>query len=305
MARAMQKDVLIELLSGLRATAALRTAPDALDGNPVLKTAAALTRTVYTTDAFELDFEDTVRMIRFLSARAREMPVNEAMRGKLAADPLSVLWPLTLACTAGLHAEDVPVVILTGGLPGSGKAGLITEYLERLGGNLLIINGDEYRHFHPDYEEIVARYGEESPKYTADFAARAIGLMRDAAAAAGFNILIEGTFRTAEVPLAELRRFRTLGYRTEVALLAVDQEKAWASTRERADLMAACGSAPRAVAREHFLQVVRQFPESAARVLADPALGSARIFGASGLLYDTAAMPETDVAALIREAIGA
>jgi len=36
-----------------------------------------------------------------------------------------------------------------------------------MNGNVIVVNGDEYRSFHPRYKQICAQYGIDSPAHTA------------------------------------------------------------------------------------------------------------------------------------------
>ena len=36
----------------------------------------------------------------------------------------------------------------------------------QLNGNVLVVNGDEFRRYHPNFDEIQAQYGKDSAKHT-------------------------------------------------------------------------------------------------------------------------------------------
>nr|WP_231718164.1 zeta toxin family protein [Neisseria sp. 74A18] len=61
----------------------------------------------------------------------------------------------------------------------------------------MIINGDEFRRYHPDFEDIQAPYGKNAPKYTAAFSGMMTERVIAKALAEGYNVSVEGTFRTA------------------------------------------------------------------------------------------------------------
>ncbi|WP_405511757.1 zeta toxin family protein [Spirosoma sp. KNUC1025] len=71
---------------------------------------------------------------------------------------------------ATVYQSDKPIGILLGGQPASGKTGLIKQ-LRRTYSNrkFVVINGDEYRQFHPRARMIGETFGQDAPKYTQPF----------------------------------------------------------------------------------------------------------------------------------------
>lgn len=61
-----------------------------------------------------------------------------------------------------------PKVFLLGGQPGAGKSGL--ENAINIENEYISISGDDYREYHPKFEELNIRYGKESSKYTQQWA---------------------------------------------------------------------------------------------------------------------------------------
>lgn len=57
-----------------------------------------------------------------------------------------------------------PKVFLLGGQPGAGKSGL--ENAINIENEYISISGDDYREYHPKFEELNIRYGKESSKHT-------------------------------------------------------------------------------------------------------------------------------------------
>ena len=65
--------------------------------------------------------------------------------------------------------SKVFLVFVLGGQPGAGKAELIKQILVTFGDNFVVINGDEFRKMHPNFNELKIKYRKDYPKYTADF----------------------------------------------------------------------------------------------------------------------------------------
>ncbi|MBO0935928.1 zeta toxin family protein [Fibrella sp. HMF5335] len=65
---------------------------------------------------------------------------------------------------------DRPKGILLGGQPASGKTNLIETIKRRMAERqFVVINGDEFRVYHPNYNAIYSQYGTEAPHHTQPF----------------------------------------------------------------------------------------------------------------------------------------
>ena len=140
-----------------------------------------------------------------------------------------------------------PVGIVTGGLPGSGKSAFILEAQEKLNRNIISINGDEFRVYHPRFEKIVNLAKGDFPTYTGSFSGKMVEKVIEEAIKQRYNIIVEGTFRTADTPIKTLQSMKDNGYKTIVKIKAVNTEIAWQSTIDRFNEMKNNGLEPRAV----------------------------------------------------------
>ena len=59
-----------------------------------------------------------------------------------------------------------PIAFVLGGQPGAGKTGLQDIMKELCHKNLIIINADEFRELHPDFQMLQDKYGKDSVDYT-------------------------------------------------------------------------------------------------------------------------------------------
>lgn len=147
----------------------------------------------------------------------------------------------------GVGASKSPQAYLLGGQSGSGKTNLHVILRERLRGNAIVINGDEYRWRHPRYPELERRYGRESVLYTAAWAGEMSRALIDYFCQHRYNLIIEGTLRTTEVPLKTAASLKAHGYRVSLALMAVKPEISLISCDVRYEQMKVRGSVQRAV----------------------------------------------------------
>ena len=134
-----------------------------------------------------------------------------------------------------IKPEFPPKGFVLGGQPGAGKSNLIKMINAQLNGNVLVVNGDEFRRYHPNFDEIQAQYGKESAKHTAEFSGKMTGRVIDQALKEGYNIVVEGTFRTPETPIKTLNDMQQHGYQTAVYLQTAPSEVSCQCTLERYD----------------------------------------------------------------------
>ncbi|OBX07954.1 zeta toxin [Gallibacterium salpingitidis] len=186
-----------------------------------------------------------------------------------------------------LSPQNNPIGVLLGGQPGAGKAFATMEIKKRLNNNILVINGDEFRSYHRHYEDFYTLYGKDASKYTAAFAGTMVGKIRDEAIKQGFNILIEGTFRTLETPLKEINNFVKNGYRTEIVICTCPKELSWESTLQRAIELETAGLQPRYVPRETHDLVVAKLAENVEKVFQSKLVSHLEVYSRDKKLFDS------------------
>lgn len=196
------------------------------------------------------------------------------------------VW-LDLVENKKITAQDHPVGILLGGQPAAGKSSATLRMLERFNDNILVINGDEFRSYHGQYDEIYHQYGEEAAKYTASFAGKMVGKVRDEALKCRFNILIEGTFRTTEAPLLEIHNFKQQGYQVEVVICTCPKTVSWESSLKRAEALKMIGEQPRYVPKEHHDQVVKVLAKNVKLVFDGGKIDRLTVYSRTAKLFDS------------------
>lgn len=147
-----------------------------------------------------------------------------------------------------------PKGYLLGGQPGSGKTTL-QKILKNKDSNIVIIDGDTFRQYHPRYEEIIRTEDDYVP-YTQAFCNKMVEKLIDELSNARFNLVIEGTLRTCDVPLHTAATLKDKGYGVELWIMAVPPELSWQGTKDRYDAMNELGMNPRFTTREHHDRVV-------------------------------------------------
>ena len=178
-----------------------------------------------------------------------------------------------------------PKVFLLGGQPGAGKSGL--ENMLNLKDEYISISGDDYREYHPRFKEINLEYGKEASKYTQQWAGQITEKLIEKLAKEKYNLIIEGTLRTAQLPLKEANRFKKLGYEVELHVLAVKPEKSYLGTLLRYEEMIKQGKIPRMTPKEHHDLVVNNIGDNLEIIYNSKAFDNIKLFDReNNLLYN-------------------
>lgn len=184
-----------------------------------------------------------------------------------------------------------PRVALLGGQPGAGKSGL--ENMVNIKKNYVSISGDDYREYHPRFKEINLEYGREASKYTQQWAAEITEKLIKELRKEKYNLIIEGTLRTAELPLKEANAFKKAGYNVELNVVVVKPEKSRLGTLERYEAMLKQGKVPRMTPKEHHDLVVNNIGNNLEIIYNSKSFDNIKIFDReNNLLYNYKESPD-------------
>lgn len=221
--------------------------------------------------------------------RSNEDIWNELAKYDLESDlskKFTKIWE-QLSNDDALSPQDRPVGILLGGQPGAGKSHATKEIKARLKNNVLVINGDEFRVSHKHYSDFYQLYGKDASKYTGTFAGRMVEKVRDEAIKNGFNVVIEGTFRTVDTPLKELNNFKENGYSSEIIVCTCPKELSWESTIKRAEEQELAGLQPRYVPKEIHDLVTKNLAENTSVIFNSGLASRLEIYSREAKLFDS------------------
>lgn len=123
-----------------------------------------------------------------------------------------------------MSSDNHPIGILLGGQGAVGK-GRLNLWAERLYPEnvFLAINGDNYRVWHPDFDRLrknIWNYSKETQIFSNIFTE---GLIEDATTNR-YSLVVEGTMRSAEVPIQTAAMLRSHGYETAAFVIAACKE---------------------------------------------------------------------------------
>lgn len=145
---------------------------------------------------------------------------------------------------------------LLGGQSGSGKSTISIVLMEK-NNNIILINGDEFRQYHPNFNELNKTYGKDSITHTQEFAGKMTEAVIEKLSNDGYSLIIEGTLRTADIPLKTENLLEEKGYRVELCVMQVRPEKSFLGTLERYEKMISSQyETPRHTPKEHHDLIV-------------------------------------------------
>lgn len=159
--------------------------------------------------------------------------------------------------SSNIKTVKEPKAYILGGQPGAGKSRLNNHLQKINNGNLVIINGDEYRKSHPNFDKIVEEYGIDFPKYTSSFSSQITERLIEVLSDKKYNLCIEGTLRTTTVPINTCNLLKSKGYNVELDIMATKEKISYLSTQLRYYNFLSKGMIARATPKEHHDMVVK------------------------------------------------
>ena len=160
--------------------------------------------------------------------------------------------------TSGKLMQNNRITVLVNGQPGSGKS----NYERNLSKSNVIIDTDEFRRFHPRIDSIRKLDAENYSERTQEFASRITEKLVDELSKENYNLVIEGTMRTVEVPVNTCNKLKENGHEVNLVVVACDACNAWESTIRRADEMIANHQKPRLVPIDKYDYNVQHIAEN-------------------------------------------
>lgn len=174
-----------------------------------------------------------------------------------------------------------PKAYILGGQPGAGKSN-IQRWLKQKDMNIIAINADDFRVYHPFFDDIQAMYVKDSPKYTQPFINKVTERLIDELSEKKYNLIIEGTLRTAEVPLKTCLNLKQKGYSVELNIIAVKKAISYESTLLRYEVALSEGDTPRATAKAHHDMVADAIVDNLDAIEKAGAFDAIKLFNRNG-----------------------
>lgn len=209
------------------------------------------------------------------------------------------------ALSEGIHPEKNPEAFLIVGQPGAGKTALASAIYSAYHKNIIFINGDTFREAHPRFDELCRQYGDEAVTHTQKFSGQMVESCIDVLSMRKFNLIIEGTLRTIEVPLKTQKLLKSRDYHIILAFLLVRPEISYLSTLKRYALLKKAGGFARLTARDHHDQVVHAIPNHLQTLYQMKIFDDIIILNRNqDILYQWSDSPDKDPGEIVRNEFG-
>lgn len=206
------------------------------------------------------------------------------------------------------HYEDAPRKIekkafLICAQPGAGKTGLASYFTQKA--SALFLNADEYRKKFPGYKELYALYGDEFVSITSQFSGKMTEALIDRLSDKGYNLTIEGTLRTTEVPTRTCELLKQKDYTVELDILAVRPEISYLRTLKRYEEMKESGTTPRKTSKEHHDLVTSRLVQNLSTLYTEGVFDTIRILKIDNdqfkVIYDQSQTPDQDPGLVLKK----
>ena len=195
-----------------------------------------------------------------------------------------------------------PKAYMIVGQPGAGKSTLSEYFTKKYSENIIFINGDDYRQYHPNYKEICDYFGDDSVEYTKKFSGEMTEALINELSNQKYNLIIEGTLRTVAVPIMTRNLLKDKGYNVTLACMLVRPEISYLSTIKRYELMKETGIIPRKTPKDHHDLVVKSIIENLDTLYQKEIFDNIQIFNRnSEILYDYKTNPKNNPSEIFRK----
>ncbi|MDQ4508958.1 zeta toxin family protein, partial [Enterococcus faecalis] len=117
------------------------------------------------------------------------------------------------------------------------KTSLRSAIFEETQGNVVVIDNDTFKQQHPNFDELVKLYEKDVVKHATPYSNRMTEALISRLSDQGYNLVIEGTGRTTDVPIQTATMLQAKGYETKTYAMAVPKIESYLGTIERYETM--------------------------------------------------------------------
>ena len=117
---------------------------------------------------------------------------------------------------------DAPRLIILGGQPGSGKSSTIELIESEYNKNIVAINGDDFKPLYPDYNLKMQHSSEKTSIEVQPYSNHVVNALKAEYSDKKYNLIIEGTMRTSDIPLSTVSEMKAKGYKAEAYVVAAN-----------------------------------------------------------------------------------
>lgn len=163
----------------------------------------------------------------------------------------------------GKTPQKNPIAIIVGGQTGAGKSGILGYSSKMFGdNNVIVINSDEIKPFHPKSEDIAKLYPQLYTKITDQESNTWTSRLFEELRREKYNIIFEGTMKNNRIADESIVELKKLGYTVVVRGIAVCDLESRISILERYEGQVATKGWGRLVIPEHHNQTYMGMPNT-------------------------------------------
>ena len=149
-----------------------------------------------------------------------------------------------------------PVAITLGGQPGAGKSNLYEIARKRFSNNIVELDLDSFRVFHPYYWQIKKIYVKNDVIKTNPFVFKIVDMLIDELSNKKYNLIIESSLNSPYSSLYNGKNLPPKGYKVELHIMATPKKISWQGTIDRYNKDVKNRRSSRAVSKEFHDMVV-------------------------------------------------
>ena len=193
--------------------------------------------------------------------------------------------------TRGISGAKNPVTIVLGGQPGAGKSGIYNLARERFNGNIVELDCDKFREFHPDAKELAKNpdtYGEK----TNPFVSAVVDCMAEELSELGYNMIIESPMKSTNTAFWLHEMLTPKGYAVEAHVMATPKEVSWSGVISRYEEQLANGELARIVPKEFHDYVTDHITDALSEIYKSGKMSNIIVMDrAKTIMYDMSKEP--------------
>jgi len=195
---------------------------------------------------------------------------------------------------------EKPFMVVLGGQPGAGKGNVYRLYQNTVTDNFISVNCDDFREFHPHFEELFQKYGDADSDYTQKFVGDVSKRLVRELSSEGYNMIFESTLNNPNVALSIRDQLKPLGYQVDLCVISTNKEVSLQSTIDRKAEMIREGQQPRGVTPEYHEYVCEHICDALSALYESGKMDNIRIFTRNAeCLYDYSVTPDISPAPIL------
>ena len=120
-----------------------------------------------------------------------------------------------------------PLAITLGGQPDSGKNNLYKIAKQRFDNNIVELDYDGFRYFHPYHRQITKIFGKDFVDKTTLFVFKMVTLLRDELSEKKYIIIMESSLNNPNIAIQNGKILPLKGYQAELYVFATSKKVSW------------------------------------------------------------------------------